>query len=135
MVVGGYAVNFHGYERSTSDLDVWVKPSEENKHALYNALLHLDYPKKALEQILNLDFTKPFLFCIGNKPNDVEIFNSISGISFDEAEPHKIRFNKYDEAPVYFIGLQDLIINKMISGRTKDKLDVEELQKINDFKK
>lgn len=91
--------------------------------------------KEALEQILNLDFAKPFLFCIGDKPNDVEIFNFISGIRYDEAEPHKIRFNKYDEAPAYFIGLQELIINKMISGRTKDKLDVEELQKINDFKK
>lgn len=45
MVVGGYAVNFHGYERSTSDLDVWVKPSEENKYALYNALLSLDYQR------------------------------------------------------------------------------------------
>ena len=107
MVVGGYAVNFHGYERTTSDLDVWVKSSSENQKKIYHALIKMGYAKNDVQHILNFDISQRFLFHIEDKPNDVEVFNFISGVKYEEAEPRKILFNYANKLPVYFIGVRD----------------------------
>jgi hypothetical protein len=51
-------------------------------------------------------------------------------VKYEDAEQHKIPFNYSEQMPVYFISINDLILNKMLTGRTRDKLDVEMLQKI-----
>lgn len=130
IVVGGYAINFHGYERNTSDLDLWVEPSEENKLRILEALNRLDYSLEEVKPIEGFDFTKPFLFRIGEKPNDVEVFNFISGVLYSEADKNKILFSMPDEPEVFFISIRDLVVNKLSTGRQKDKIDVDELQKI-----
>jgi hypothetical protein len=134
MLVGGFAVNFHGFNRSTSDLDIWVKSSSENKKKIFNALRQLDFTDENLQQFLQLDFEQPFVFSVGLGPVDVEIFNSISGVKYGEAEAHKIIFDAESGMPVYFISLKDLIVNKMLSGRPQDKVDVDELQRIQQLK-
>jgi hypothetical protein len=130
MVVGGYAVNFHGYERTTSDLDVWVKSTPENLSLIISALRDLGFDEESLNHIHNFDLSKPFLFHIGSKPNDIEVFNFVTGVNYEDAEPHKILFDYSSKMRVYFISIRDLILNKMLTGRTQDKLDVEMLQKI-----
>ena len=131
MIVGGYAVNFHGYSRNTSDLDIWVNPVEENKQKIYDALILLEYIEKDAGQMLLFDFTKPFLFRISGIPDDTEVFNFISGVNYEDANKNKILFLMDNKTPVYFISIKDLIVNKMTSGRNIDKIDIEELQKIN----
>lgn len=130
MLVGGYAVNFHGYERNTSDLDIWVKPSAENLMCIGSALKDLGFDDASINHIRAFDAAKPYLFHIGTKPNDIEVFNFVTGVKYEEAEPHKILFNYSSEMPIYFISINDLILNKMLTNRTKDKLDVEMLQRI-----
>jgi len=135
MIVGGYAVNFHGYERNTSDLDIWVKPTAENIQRVGDALLRIGYAAEDVSQVKKLNHEKPFLFHVGHKPEDVEVFNFITGVSYAEAEVNKILFSDEVGLPVYFIGVKDLIVNKMMTGRLQDKADVEQLQKISQFKK
>ena len=135
MLAGGYAVNFHGYNRSTSDLDVWIKPVEENKKKIYDALLRLKFPKEALRQILELDFTKPFAFTIGAEPIDIDIFNSLTGVKYKDAERNMISYKYSSVLTVQYIHLTDLIVNQMLTNRNKDRVDVEELQKISKLKK
>lgn len=135
ILTGGFAVNFHGYNRSTSDLDIWVKPVESNKQKIINVLLQLGYSKEAEIEINKLNFNKPFVFSLGEEPLDIDIFNHISGVKYDEADMNKIEFKITDELKVYFISLNDLIINKMISGRPQDVADVANLQQINNLKK
>ena len=130
MVVGGYAVNFHGYERNTSDLDIWVKSTAENLFKIASALGELGFDEISVKHIGSFDISKPFLFHIGEKPNDIEVFNFVTGVKYEDAEPHKILFNYSSQLPVYFISIRDLILNKLLTDRTKDKLDVEMLQKI-----
>ena len=130
MVVGGYAVNFHGYERNTNDLDIWVKPSPENLFYIVSALKDMGFDDSSINHIERFDPEKPFLFHIGTKPEDIEVFNFVTGVKYEEAEPHKILFNYSSEIPIYFISINDLILNKMLTNRTKDKLDVEMLQRI-----
>jgi hypothetical protein len=130
MVVGGYAVNFHGYERNTSDLDIWVKSTPENINRICSALKELDFEDEALQHLQKFNLNEPFLFHIGAKPDDIEVFNFVTGIKYEDAEQHKIVFGYSANMQVYFISIRDLVINKMLTGRTQDKLDVEMLQKI-----
>ena len=135
MIAGGYAVIFHGYGRTTGDLDIWIKPSEENKVKIIAAFFELKYPSDLLKHIQNIDFTRPFAFKIGKEPIQVDIFNAITGVSYEDAEKKSIPFNYSEDLQVHFIHLYDLITNKMLTGRLKDAADVEELQKINMYNK
>jgi len=130
MLVGGYAVNFHGYERTTGDLDIWVKPSIENMDRILSALKFMDFDNESINHIKGFDVKQPFLFHIGDDPYDIEVFNFVTGVKYEDAEPHKIPFQYSEKLSVYFISIHDLIVNKMIAGRPKDKLDVEMLQRI-----
>lgn len=130
MIAGGYAVNYHGYNRVTGDIDFWVKPVESNKEKIIQALKELGFPVDALMQVESLDFTKPFSFKIGNEPVDIDIFNSITGVQYSDAEKNMIEVQYSEKIKIFYIGLQELILNKMLASRTKDKLDVEELQKV-----
>ncbi|HNR19326.1 MAG TPA: hypothetical protein PKN75_08075 [Bacteroidia bacterium] len=38
MLIGGYAVIYHGYERLTTDMDIWLKSDDQNRNKLVNAL-------------------------------------------------------------------------------------------------
>jgi hypothetical protein len=134
MVVGGYAVNFHGYERNTSDLDIWVKPTADNLVIVVSSLRDLGFDEESLNHINGFNPTEPYLFHIGLKPDDIEVFNFVTGVKYEDAEPHKVVFNDADNLTVYFISIRDLLINKMLAGRTQDKLDVEMLQKIQNLK-
>lgn len=71
------------------------------------------------------------MFRIAGLPDDIEVFNFISGVDYKTANENKILFSLPNQTPTYFISIKDLIVNKMLSGRAIDKLDVEELQKIN----
>lgn len=130
MIVGGYAVNFHGYERSTSDLDVWVKPGQENLKKIVAVITEMGFDESAVKHISSFDANAPYLFHIGAKPDDVEVFNFVTGVQYQDAEPHKIPFTDDNRLQVYFISIRDLIVNKMLTGRPQDKVDVEMLQKI-----
>ena len=135
MIAGGYAVIFHGYGRTTGDLDIWVKPSEENKEKLIAAFKELHYPSELLNHFREIDFTKPFAVKLGKEPIQVDIFNAITGVKFEDANKKSIAFNYSENLQVHFIHLYDLIANKMLTGRLKDAADVEELQKINMYNK
>ena len=58
-MIGGYAVNFHGYNRTTGDMDVWIKPDKANKLLLLDALFDLGFDGKGITIIKSLDFEKP----------------------------------------------------------------------------
>jgi hypothetical protein len=135
MLCGGFAVNFHGYNRSTSDLDIWVKPNENNKTKIISALLKIGYPKESENLIGNLNFLQPFVFSLGLEPIDVDIFNHITGVEYNDADKNKISFQYNEALIVHYISVKDLIINKMLTGRPQDKADVEYLQKIEQLKK
>jgi predicted nucleotidyltransferase len=130
MIAGGYAVNYHGFSRTTADIDFWVEPDNENKIKIISALKESGFPEEELDQINEIDFEKPFSFKIGMEPVDVDVFNNISGVSYYDAEKNKLASHYGDGIEIYYIGLNDLLINKLIAGRNKDKIDVDELQKI-----
>lgn len=131
LIAGGYAVIFHGYGRTTGDLDIWVKPTEENKEKIIAAFKSIGYPAELEKHLRKADFTKPFAVKLGKEPLEVDVFTAITGVKYEDAEIKSIPFLFSSKLTVRFIHLHDLMVNKMLTGRMKDKADVEELHKIN----
>lgn len=131
IIVGGYAVNHYGYTRTTGDIDIWIKPDNEiTKPKLITAYKLLGISENALAQINSLDFEVSQVFKDGIPPFRIDFLTRISGVKFEEAWTQKIEVD-IDNLKVPFIHYNHLIISKMSSSRLKDKLDIEELQKIN----
>ncbi len=134
MLVGGYAVIYHGYDRLTGDMDIWIKPDNTNKNLLLNVLEELDFDKEGISEINKWDFTKPQLFHIGNKPDLTDFMTYLSGVNYETAKRNAIHA-KIDGLTFFVIHLNNLLENKKASGRLKDLTDIEHLQKILNLRK
>ena len=55
MLIGGIAVNFHGYIRNTLDMDIWLAPTNENRDLFYNVLIDIGYTKEEISDYKNKD--------------------------------------------------------------------------------
>jgi predicted nucleotidyltransferase len=124
LVVGGMAVNYHGYHRSTGDLDLWVAITPENQGRLATALIRFGFSPQSVARRPLLE--RPKFIRIGQPPIRVEIHSDISGVQFKECFPRAERC-VVAGVEVRIISLQDLRANKRATGRTKDRADLEAL--------
>ena len=133
MLIGGYAVIHYGYERTTADMDIWLKPDHQNKEKLIIALRQFGIIEEDLLQLRKIDFKEASVFSIGEKPNKIDFLTQVQGLTYDVADSQKLYFPLKDRQ-IPIIQYHHLIQVKMISGRPQDKADVEMLQKINQFR-
>lgn len=125
LVVGAYAMAAHGCPRSTGDIDFWVRATPENAQRVWNALSSFGAP---MFQISVDELSTPdVVFQIGVAPQRIDVMTSISGVEFEDAWPHRL-IADLDGIRAGVIGRDQLLINKLASGRPKDTLDVEILR-------
>ena len=125
IMVGGWAVNLHGYVRATIDLDIWILADQENARKVYAALGEFGAP---LGDVKPEDFAQHgTIFQIGVAPCRIDVINKIDGVSYADAAPRAIP-KTIEGIPVRIISREDLIANKRASGRTKDLADAEILE-------
>jgi len=129
ILIGGYAVNFHGYNRTTGDLDVWLKPTTENKHKLIKVFEKYDFEQESIAYIAQLNFSDALVFSIGDEPYKTDFLTKVSGVKYDEADKEKIIF-EHEGMFVPFINLNQLVLTKIATGRDRDRIDIEQLQKV-----
>lgn len=134
IIIGGFAVIFHGYQRTTGDVDIWIKPDNENKTRLLKALESFGVAPDALQELALLDFQQHLAFHIGKEPEKIEFLTHISGVNYDEADLQKVTAD-IDQLKIPFLHYHHLVLSKLNTGRLRDKADIEELQKVNMFKK
>jgi hypothetical protein len=126
MIIGGYAMAFHGRPRYTGDLDIWINISESNAQKMLLVIDGFGFSSLNFEKE---DFLRENLINqIGYPPLRIDILTSIDGINFTDAYPQK-QVITIDDFSANYIGLNDLIQNKNASGRDKDLVDVKSLQK------
>jgi len=125
VIVGGYALAFHGAPRFTGDLDIFVRPTEDNVSKLLAGLKDFGF-REARVQPGDL-LCEGRILELGRQPVQVHIMASISGVPWDEAWESK-RPGKYGIASVFFLGREAFLKNKRASGRAKDLADVEALR-------
>lgn len=133
IIIGGYSVIFHGYARTTGDVDIWLEPTNENKEKFLLVLKAMDFFEADIQEIANLDFTNTLVFAIGEEPEKAEFLTQINLVNFEEANKRKV-ISEIDGLAIPFLHLEDLIRSKINTGRLKDKADIEELQKIQNSK-
>lgn len=124
LIVGGYALAYHGAPRYTGDIDIFVKPDSENAARILDALNEFGFGSVGLREA---DFTLPNkLVQLGYPPVRIDIITSLSGVSWDEAYEKRSR-GVYGDIPVWYIGREHYVLNKRASGRKKDLADLEAL--------
>jgi hypothetical protein len=136
MCIGGYAVNYHGYHRSTEDMDIWIAPTTKNKECFINTLLCMGYSENEIEYIKNEDFSTYFMCTLGARPHVIDVLTIIhKNISFDEAEKEIIIHPIGDNIDLNFVPYNFLKDIKLYSTRPKDLFDVARLEEIRNLKK
>lgn len=121
LVIGGYAVSWHGRPRNTEDLDLWIDSSKANAELTVDALRVFGFDAPNLNASL---FTRGHgIVRMGVPPWKIEIFVSIPGVEFAECYEHRV-FWPIGEMEVPMISLPDLRKNKIASGRPKDFSDL-----------
>jgi hypothetical protein len=126
LVVGAYALGVQGLPRATGDLDVWVRPTLENARNVWRGLLRFQAPLSSLKVA---DFANPdIVFRMGRPPNQIDILMSVSGLTFDEAWMNRVEC-EVEGVSVFVLGVRDQIQNKRASGRPKDLIDADWLER------
>lgn len=127
LLVGAYALAAHGYPRATMDIDIWVMPSPDNADAVLRALRRFGASMQNLtKEDLQKDGT---IFQIGVAPRRIDIITAASGLQFEPAYQHSIQLN-IEGMAVRIPSIDDLILNKKATGRTRDLADVEILESL-----
>ena len=127
LLVGAFAVAANGVVRATGDLDVWVRPDEENARRVWRALSRFGAPL-ANHRVTATDFAaRGTVYQMGLPPMRIDVLTQIDGVEFDEAWDSRIVAD-VGGLPLAFLGRRELIRNKRAAGRKKDLQDIELLR-------
>jgi hypothetical protein len=122
LLIGGYAVGYHGWARNTKDIDFWIASDPGNQKRVIAALREFAFPS-AEDNILAEDDA---MLRFGVPPFRVEFLKKISGVSFEDAWPNRVLWDD-GEIQIPVIGIEDLRRNKAASGRPQDLADLKAL--------
>ena len=124
LIVGGYAVAFHGHPRATADIDIWVPMREDTAQQLVTVLraFGFDVPQLSTELFLRPDQ----VIRLGTPPLRIELLTTIAGVDFDACDARAVH-TTFDGVPVRVIALDDLKTNKRAAGRHQDLADLDHL--------
>ena len=124
LLIGGYAVGYHGYPRATADMDIWIAIQKENAEKLVAVLTEFGFDTPELTASLFLRQNQ--IVRMGSPPMRIELLTTISGVRFEECYLERI-IDVIDDVEVQIINLEHLKCNKQSSGRQKDLDDLEHL--------
>lgn len=135
LMVGGGAVNFHGYQRHSADVDFWIDITTENLENLILALRDMGYEMDSFNE--NIKNGEQNISIKISPVAEIELLTRFNpNKTFDEAYKDRLEVITGEEVILKYniISLEDLITSKIKSGRNKDLIDVLELKRINNIK-
>jgi hypothetical protein len=125
VIVGAHSLALHGRPRYTGDLDILVRPTSENAHMLVHILNEFGFAESGFKEA---DFLKAEqLIQLGRAPTRIDLLTSITGVSSEEAFATKVPA-ELDGIPVFVLGKDALVRNKLAVGRPQDLVDVNVLE-------
>ena len=126
IIVGAYALAYHGVPRATGDIDILVHPNKQNAQSILKALKEFGFSSVNLKTD---DFSVPGkVIQLGVAPVRIDIMTSLTGVSWKEAIAGR-KAGFYGNIPVKYLGIKQFIANKRALGRKKDIADLEALDK------
>lgn len=125
LIIGGYALMEYAEPRFTKDLDIWIMTSPLNSRRVLKALREFGAP---VHEMTEEDLSTPgWVFQIGVAPIRIDILTSANGVEFEDAWDRRTEV-RYGDVNAWVISKQDLIANKLATGRPQDLVDVQTLQ-------
>ena len=121
LIVGSFALAFHGYPRATGDIDFWVRATPINLKALFTALSHFGFREI---QISEDDLMSGKIIQLGYPPVRIDLIATLDGLTDEDIWESRIK-GKFGEHEVYYIGRDAFVKNKRALGRHKDLADLE----------
>jgi hypothetical protein len=131
LIVGGFAINKYGYHRATGDVDFYVKDSINNRRNLVNALEEMKYGR--MEELLTVPIIVGYCEIVMDNGMYADLMSEVPGLPKEDFDKHyeMALTEKVNGVEIRFIHYNHLIQNKRATGRPKDLLDVQELERIN----
>lgn len=124
IIVGAYALAYHGAPRFTGDIDIYVRPTQDNATRIIAALSSFGFGSLGLKKE---DFQKPEqVIQLGVPPVRIDLITSITGVTWEQANAGKVAA-KYGDVDVHYLGRNQYAQNKRATGRKKDLADLEAL--------
>jgi len=125
LVIGGYAVAFHGHPRYTKDMDVWIAMKPDNAAKMVKALEQFGFGSLGLRAE---DFLVPDqIIQLGYAPSRIDLLTTLEGVEFENCYASRVEV-EIDEIKANFIDLDNLKRNKKATGRHQDLADLENLE-------
>jgi predicted nucleotidyltransferase len=124
LLVGGYAVSYHGYPRGTGDMDLWIPLEESNNEKVIQALIEFGMPSDSIPREVFTQEGKNIR--MGVPPVRIELLTGISGVEFHACYARRMEVDQ-DGMIIPLISLEDLKMNKKASGRHRDLDDLDHL--------
>ncbi len=124
VIVGAYALAFHGCPRYTGDLDLLVKPDSNNARRIIEAIKEFRF--ESLDLTTEDFSSKEKVVQLGVPPIRIDILTSLTGVTWEQISSNRAK-GEYGNIPVYFIGKNEFIANKKALGRHKDLADIESI--------
>ena len=125
LVVGGYALAFHGAPRFTGDIDVFIRPTLDNASRILAALEAFGFPVPELSPEAIADRRR--MLQMGVPPVQIHVMSAISGVEWDEAWSDRVE-GSLGNHTVHFLGRESFLRNKRAAGRPQDLADIDALQ-------
>ena len=131
LLVGGYAVNYYGYNRTTADMDILVRPENQNKKQFVEALIYFGYERAEVEEILQDDFRLHQCYTFGSMPNHIDVLTILHrNKQYDDMEKHAEVYTLDNGESLKIIPFQSLVDIKLTTGRPKDLQDAGQLMRL-----
>ena len=125
LVIGAYALAFHGHPRYTKDIDIWLWMDDKNATNALKAIAQFGFASLGLSAD---DFLEPDTFIqLGFPPNRIDLIIGLKGMNFERCYTSKIEV-EFEDVTVNFIDLENLKKTKRIAGRLQDLADLEKLE-------
>lgn len=125
LIVGGYAVAYHGHPRYTKDLDIWIEATAKNAKRLIGALEEFGFGSLGIKKD---DFLEPDRFIVlGQEPTRIDLITSVKGLCFEDSYKNRSE-SEIEGVTVKFVNKHDLIVAKKATGRLQDLADAENLE-------
>ncbi len=126
LIVGSFALAFHGFPRATGDIDFWIRPTSSNANKLLNALKDFGFGELDISEN---DILSGKIIQLGVPPIRIDLISVLTGLTSEEVwnGRKKAKFGDHD---VFYINRKNYIKNKRAIGRHKDLADLESLGEI-----
>ncbi len=133
IMIGGVAVNLHGYARSTDDIDVWIEDTLENRRKLEKVLGELGYASLQLESFRFIPGWTNFYIGEGLELDIITHMKGMEHLTFGQCL-EAATIAEIEEVKVPFLHINHLIANKKAVNRLRDQADVAELERIRQYR-